>query len=270
MGERNSAILLIHDDPELLDTLTRLLEERGIEVSIAASAFAATSIISERSEGEEFDVIVTGWDSRGRTGAKVHSWVVENRFQLRDRFVFLAHQAPEGLEELVEANSVFVAPEPVEEVVRVIESAVSRVRKSVRVRADIHDLEWVESDAPLLLLVEDEPLQLSFMIRLFRDLGFSVTPVESGNAAIALLGEREFDVLLADWYMPNGSGNDLYDWLIAHRPEMAERCFFMSGGMGTNAIASAPPGCQILPKGQDSETLVETLLQAARKRRNSR
>jgi CheY-like chemotaxis protein len=181
---------------------------------------------------------------------------------LRDRFVFLTSKTPVEPHEFVEGSCVFIAPDSLDEIVRAVESAIARVRKSARSRSDIHDLEWVESDAPTLLLVEDEPLQLSFMVRLFRDLGFSVTPAESGNAAIALLSTREFDVMLSDWYMPDGSGADLYQWVVEHRPHLLGRCFFMSGGVGAHALASAPPGCLVLPKGQDSEALVQTLIEA--------
>ena len=79
-----------------------------------------------------------------------------------------------------------------------------------------------------------------------------------------------FDVVLSDWYMPHGSGADLYAWLESNKPEIMARCFFMSGGVGSYPIASLPPGCQILPKGQDSNALIQTLLEAVQNARAGR
>lgn len=83
-----------------------------------------------------------------------------------------------------------------------------------------------------ILLVDDEVFLLRALKRLLsRD--FDVETVEGGRAAIHLLESSpagRFDVLFSDLSMPEVSGRDLYRWLVAHRPALAARTVFMTGG----------------------------------------
>ena len=53
---------------------------------------------------------------------------------------------------------------------------------------------------PTLLLADDDPLLLDVMAELLDDAGYTVTQVESGNAAIAALEHHDFDVIVSDWH----------------------------------------------------------------------
>ncbi len=60
-----------------------------------------------------------------------------------------------------------------------------------------------------LLIVDDEANLLDFLKLLFEQEGYRVTPADSLAAARQLLEERDFDLLLCDIMMPDGSGMDI-------------------------------------------------------------
>ncbi|CCH49203.1 PAS domain S-box protein [Pseudodesulfovibrio piezophilus] len=64
----------------------------------------------------------------------------------------------------------------------------------------------IESRPLSILLAEDEHVNRLVAKRLLSKLGHTVTTVENGEDAIALLGERSFDLLLSDIQMPGMDG----------------------------------------------------------------
>ena len=255
LSDRLSSLLLIHDDSEQLDTLTCLFEARGFEVAIAASAFAARSRLEL---DREHDVIIAVWDTLNTTGGQVYQWVLDNRYDLRDRFVFLTADPPGNFDRVVRGRCLLLGAQDYDEILRVAESIALRARIGGS-RASLFDMiSSFDPAQPSLLLVEDEPLQLLVMRMVLAHVGFKVTTVDSGKAAMAELERADYDVILSDWYMSNGSGSDLYDWLVEHRPHLAVRCVFMSAANPIECAYRAP-GCPFLHKGQDSPALFHQL-----------
>jgi len=85
-----------------------------------------------------------------------------------------------------------------------------------------------------ILLVDDEPAILRALGRLLAAYGCEVTPASSGREALELLQRQgEYDCILSDMMMPDVSGMDLYEWMRAHRPELAPRLVLMTGGAFT-------------------------------------
>lgn len=264
MARDRPGILLVHDEPAYLDRLTRTFEARGFEVAVAATRFGAVSKLESRPEGDDFDVVVADWHAVGGLGEHVYRWALDNRYHLRGRFVFIAGDPPGNFDDIVQGRCVMVGPGDLEEIVRVAEATARRVAKIAEL--DDADLEWFDLDTPQLLIADDEPLQLSYMSRMFRDVGFAVTTADSGNAAIKMLEAESFDVIIVDWFMPNGSGADLYRWLEANKPGHVSRVIFLSGLVGAEVdqIRKQAPSCTVLPKGQDSQALVRVVVSTAK------
>ena len=82
-----------------------------------------------------------------------------------------------------------------------------------------------------LLLVEDDPGVSAVAVDLLTDLGLTVTAVDSGPAALTMLAERRFDIMLTDIVMPGGmTGIDLARRAAADWPSM--RIVLASGYAG--------------------------------------
>lgn len=72
---------------------------------------------------------------------------------------------------------------------------------------------------PSILVVDDEPDMLDFIERVTRR-RFEVTRCANGEDALALLAEREFDVLVTDHKMPRMTGLELLERLGDRYPRM--------------------------------------------------
>jgi CheY-like chemotaxis protein len=127
-------------------------------------------------------------------------------------------------------------------------------------------------DRPTLLVADDDPALLVVMADLFVEAGYAVTRAESGNAAIREIeragGGGGFDAIVADWSMNDGSGADLYRWLRAARPGLAERVVFLADDEAEDT-GEVAPGRPIFRKGADSKALAQTLQQIVRRARGA-
>ncbi|OPZ22352.1 MAG: Blue-light-activated protein [candidate division BRC1 bacterium ADurb.BinA364] len=94
----------------------------------------------------------------------------------------------------------------------------------------------VRSGTETVLLVEDEKQLLRFATRLLQDLGYTVLASDTPREALRLAREYpgQIDLLISDVVMPEMSGRDMWNELLAVRPGL--KCLFMSG-YTANAIA---------------------------------
>jgi DNA-binding response OmpR family regulator len=259
------ALLLAHGEVDVLDNLKRVFAGRGFRVTAAATAQDASGHLQARG----FELVLCAWELPGGTGADVYRRAVAHNLAMRGRFVFLAEAPPDDFQAVVEGRCLCIDPHAIEELVRVVEAAARRARRLARARLSGGQIAMLEADRPRVLVVEDEPLELIFMVRVLADYGFAVTAAQSGFAAIARLQRESFDIVLTDWFMADGSGADLYKWILESQPALAERCVFMSGGSPPDFHTIAP-GRALVPKGQDSPQLLETLVHIVEQNAQSR
>ncbi|MEM9493525.1 MAG: response regulator [Myxococcota bacterium] len=238
-----------------------MLRRGGFTVAVETTAFAAWTRLEL--DGD-YDVILAEWDEGHRTAVEVYRWALDNRHQLCGQFIFLAETAPPDFDQIVHGRCLLLDPREFEEIVRVTEATSLRARFGRRDRAAWQPTAVARQPAAVsLLLVEDEPLQQAVMRCVLTSAGFAVTITDCGNAAITELMTRDYDVILSDWYMANGSGGELYRWLLRHRPHLASRCVFMSASDPAEWAILAPTR-PMLPKGQDMPALLHQLNKTAR------
>lgn len=256
-----STILIIHQDGDELDRLTRLLEDRGFDVVTAATAFQSNA----RLDGERpIDVVVAQWDDDHVLGGEVYRWTLRNRPKLRGQFVFLGAAAPDGFDSIVAGRCLIVDPREPGEVIRCTEAASRRSRLLALADSDesgaVTAYGAAAPDGPRLLLVDDEPVLLQVMAGWFTEVGFRVTTVDSGNAAIDRLAAQEFDVIVTDWQMEDGSGAELYRWIKTHKADHVDKVAILADAR-LEQIRSALPGVPVFAKGQDADGLIAVLRQ---------
>jgi CheY-like chemotaxis protein len=83
--------------------------------------------------------------------------------------------------------------------------------------------------ARVALVVDDELPIRRLLQRMLERRGFEVVEAETGEAAMALVRERRFQVVLCDLRMPVMSGVDFYTQLCDLWPAARDRFVFMSG-----------------------------------------
>jgi two-component system, NtrC family, sensor kinase len=112
-----------------------------------------------------------------------------------------------------------------------------------------------------VLVVDDEEGLGQLLGRLLRDLGYQASVVHSGKAALELLNQHHFDLILSDIKMPGISGFDLHDQLREMRPELAQRMVFVSGDTLSPATQNriAQSGNLLIAKPFAIDSIAETL-----------
>ena len=76
---------------------------------------------------------------------------------------------------------------------------------------------------PRALVVDDEPTIRSAVARYLRKRGWYADEAEDGEAALVKLQSAShagYQIVISDLRMPNYSGDQLHDWLAAHRPDL--------------------------------------------------
>jgi len=119
-----------------------------------------------------------------------------------------------------------------------------------------------------ILVVDDEPHVGTAIRRVLTQ--HEVIARTSATAALRLLAEDQaFDLILCDLAMPERSGQDFYEELLATRPELGGRVVFVSGGAFTQQLTTflqqVPRPCLSKPFGAaELREQVANLLRAQR------
>jgi CheY-like chemotaxis protein len=86
------------------------------------------------------------------------------------------------------------------------------------------------AEAPIrVLIVDDEACISDLLAEMLRLLNYAPTQSFSPIAALRLLQDREFDVILSDFRMPQMNGDEFYHKAVADRPELGQRFVFLTG-----------------------------------------
>ena len=104
-----------------------------------------------------------------------------------------------------------------------------------------------------ILHVEDNAAIREVVRRALEAFGFSVASVDGVRAAKLTLTDRhDIAGVLLDVRLGDGSGVDLYWWIAAQQPDLAQRVAFLTGSADAEAFAPlAAIGCPVLRKPFD-------------------
>jgi two-component system NtrC family sensor kinase len=118
-----------------------------------------------------------------------------------------------------------------------------------------------DSPRPRVLVVDDEPAIRAFLAKALARAGYDAVLAEDGPDAVALVRERPFDAALCDHRMAGMTGTEVYDALVALRPELATRFVFMSGDVLNPSLREFADshGVALLAKPFDVESVGRTV-----------
>jgi len=109
-----------------------------------------------------------------------------------------------------------------------------------------------------ILHVEDQQSIREVVGRALHAFGFAAVSADGVNAAKLALAERD-DIrgALLDLRLRDGSGVDLYYWIVANRPALARRVVFLTGSANSEALDRlSATGCPVLTKPFEIADLV--------------
>jgi CheY-like chemotaxis protein len=114
-----------------------------------------------------------------------------------------------------------------------------------------------------ILFVDDSEYVLQSIERMLQSMrgDWEMKFACSGEAALALLQERAFDVVVADLKMPGTSGTEVLKTVKELHPAAA--CFILSGEADSQDVKKRiAAGCRLLEKPCTADTLRTALAQA--------
>jgi DNA-binding response OmpR family regulator len=193
-------LLLIDDNPELLEAAERVLSMRGFDVTTKADAWGAISIAREL----PFDVLVLGEHMSGIDGNALLRRLRESCPGLP----VILLTAPGKVDQSTESSQAGVfecLPKPcdLENLVRVVRKAGEQVRRQNGCPPPGPERR------PSVLLVNRVPEILSAVSVGLERSGVEVTPVHGPQEALALSGQKLFDVAVVDHGTPGMNGLEL-------------------------------------------------------------
>ncbi len=252
-----SVLLLVHDDPDVLDWLTTLFEANRFEVIIGATALAAHAKL----ERTDVSAILAGWDVGGGAGEKLYDWALTHKPSLLSRFLVLADN-PEHKQIAAERDLVAISSTDYELLLRWVQEADNAPFSS------IVDFEFVADEPITVLIVDSDPRQTLLIRDILSTYGFVIKAASNYQEAIDALEKGlvnvngGIDVILSEWHLENNGGEQLFQWLVTHHPTTLDRCIFISGG-SLKPIRELTPAVACYAKGQDSKIIVAAITQAA-------
>jgi two-component system NtrC family sensor kinase len=119
--------------------------------------------------------------------------------------------------------------------------------------------------ARTILVVDDDDEIRAVLPMCFAALGFEVAAAADGCEALALLENREYDVVICDLIMPNMNGDRLFRLCRERRPDVARHFIFLSGSSQDlpavkSAVASGQPFLHKPCRLADIRTAIDQLL----------
>jgi len=117
-----------------------------------------------------------------------------------------------------------------------------------------------------VLVVDDEPVLRELVAFILIDKGFQVLEAESGNAAYQMICKSNFDVVVSDVRMPDGSGVDLLTRISAMK-KPKPLVFLVSGYSEISLEEARKLGARdLLNKPVDYDKLCQAIMFCARQK----
>jgi DNA-binding NtrC family response regulator len=116
-----------------------------------------------------------------------------------------------------------------------------------------------------ILVVDDEKSQLDILSDILCDAGYEVTIANSGEAAINLLSEDEFPLVLTDLKMPGKDGKDVLEYSLHLRPETQVILMTAFGSIPSAVNAIKSGAYDYLTKPFQKDKLLKVISHAADK-----
>ncbi len=97
-----------------------------------------------------------------------------------------------------------------------------------------------------ILICDDEIEIVEGLLILLRDPAVRLLPCLSGNEAIAILKKEKVDVVVCDFMMPDGNGEDVLRYLQKREESFPDAFIFFSAHF--NLLGFSAPSVTVIPK----------------------
>lgn len=197
-GEKIKA-LVVDDEAVIRDFLSRFLSLNGIEVTAVADGFKAVELAGK----EGFDIAFL--DVRMPKMNGLETLKALKKIRPQSRYVMMTGYAVDDL--LEEAQK---------------EGAISSLKKPFdisRIEATIKDC-TEKKGVVNILVIDDEQVILEYFKRLLKDDLYNVTTVKTSSDALAIIRQKDFDLVFLDIILGDIDGIGLYLKIRKEKPDL--------------------------------------------------
>ena len=118
-----------------------------------------------------------------------------------------------------------------------------------------------------VLVIDDEPDILELLEEEFQDCGYKTEKALCGNDAIKILEERDVDIVVSDFKMPNGNGMKVLEKVQSIDTSKRPHFFFVSGQADVSVEECLQAGAlKFFHKPFDLEELIKEVEEEISKR----
>ena len=114
-----------------------------------------------------------------------------------------------------------------------------------------------------ILLVEDNPLVRESCALRLEASGYLMSAVEDGEAALKLVSERQFDLILMDVDLPGANGVTVAAQMRAEQPDLD--VIFVTGNVRNQALKNICADDLVIPKPIDFAELTHAISEVERR-----
>jgi signal transduction histidine kinase/CheY-like chemotaxis protein/HPt (histidine-containing phosphotransfer) domain-containing protein len=277
---KNASVLLFSSDPVLTGRLEQSDAMRDTRLNIVTTALEAQKALKESIEAgaaSNIDLLVIDVSSGRQSAIQLQKAVLSNTEFERTRIAMLHSPDSLPLEPIKERRSRIISrylenPLLFGELNRLLsatslkETAPARTEPAPVAVIPPHDMLLAAGQSRgLVLLVEDNPVNLLVAQRLIQLSGFDYLSAENGEAALEMMQQQEFDMVLMDCQMPVLDGYQATQtWRAIERERGLKRLPIIA--MTANAMAEDRQKCleagmdDYLSKPVDRKLMQQTML----------
>ena len=216
-------VLVVDDDPPLRAAAARILEDAGYRVTLARDGEEA--ILHLDALGADLDLIVTDIVMPGQSGFAVarHAETTAPRAGVVLTTGYLdTETVGEG-----DISRLLWKPYTRDGLLRAAHRALAEAEE----RGDESAARALDEGGPRVLVVEDDEATQAALLRMLGGAGYRVVAREGvASARAAIEAGEDFDAVLCDLTLGDGSGAELIDWLLRSHPDLARHTLVLTGG----------------------------------------
>ena len=181
-----TSVLIVDDDPNFSNTLSKILQKKGYVTTIAENGQCAVDLVKEKS----FNVILMDVKMPVMDGIEAYKKIKQIR---KDEIVIFmtAFSAEDLIKETVKAGAYAMIKKPFD-----IDTIINMIEKSKK--------------GFLLAIVDDDPNAGKAMKSVLERKGYSITTCLTGEEAITLAKDRPRDIFFIDMKLPVLNGLETY------------------------------------------------------------
>lgn len=206
---------------------------------------------------EQPDLVVSALFLEDMTGRDLVLEMRDNPVSVDTPFMLISSETSfRELDPVKQAGASAVLPKPF---------TVGELKRAILLIMDWDNPEEPELDQDLrILLVDDSALARRLITRTLNNMGLErITEAEDGRAALPLIQQQDFDLVITDYNMPRMDGQELL-WFIRHKsrqPKVPVMMVTTEGDENKLAAVQSEGVAAILDKPFDA-TVVKSLLES--------